>query len=139
MGKWVHYQVTHHARGIHLGEGRRAYGSAQHCFNMRQQNVHIEWFGDIIVSAEFQPHHFVQLAPAGGEEDHRHRKLVFELAQCVQPIHAGQPDVQQHQVCGGPACQGQGVFCSGGSVHPVAGLFQVEGQAAAQQRVVIDD
>ena len=65
--------------------------------------------------------------------------MAAHLAQRVQTIHAGQPDVEQDEIRARRGDLGQAVLRRGGRSHPIAGAFQGKGQAAAQQSIVVDE
>jgi hypothetical protein len=109
----------------------------QHGLDPRQEHVQIKGLGHIVVGPQLQPQHFVQLTASRGHKDHGHTHLRPKVPQGIQAIHSRESDVQQHQVRPVARRNSQRVFGSSGAADAVASLFQVEGQAAPQQRVVI--
>jgi hypothetical protein len=55
-------------------------GAAQHGLDPRQKDVEVERLGDVIVGAELEPEHLVELAAARGEEDYWGGEVRLELA-----------------------------------------------------------
>jgi hypothetical protein len=78
-------------------------------------------------------------AERGSYKDDRHSYLFLEVAQRVQPIHAGQADVEQEQVRPVTLRHGLGIFRIGSTVGAIAGLLQIEGHAPAHEGIVIYD
>ena len=63
----------------------------------------------------------------------------WKMAQRLQTVHARQAHVEQDQVGRVAADQGQRVFGRCGRAGAVAGLFQLQAEAAPQQRVIVND
>ncbi len=105
---------------------------------MRDEHIHIKRLGQVIVRTEFQPQDFIQIAAAGGDENDRDVELRFEMLDGVQAVHAGQADIEQHQIGRRLVSQSQGGLGVGCGAGAEASLLEVEGQAAAHQGVIID-
>ena len=110
----------------------------QHGLDARQQHVRVEGLGDVVVGAQLQPQNGIQLTAASRDEDHRRVGLLLEQPQRVQAVHAGQAHVQQDQVRPIALGEGQGILGAAGRTGPVAGLLQLQTQAAPHQRVVVN-
>ena len=61
-----------------------------------------------------------------------------EAPQRVQAIHAGQADIEEHQVGWIAVGKRERVLCAGRSGYPVARSFKAERHAATKQDVIID-
>ncbi len=75
--------------------------AAQDGTDPRHQLQHAERLGDVVLRAEVQPGHLVGLRPAGREQDDREAgrfRVLFQAAQGLEPVHAGEHDVQQEDV-----------------------------------------
>ena len=55
---------------------------------MGQEYIKIEGFGNIIICAQLQAQHFIQFAPARGEQNDGNAHFIAQLAQGFQPVHA---------------------------------------------------
>ena len=53
---------------------------------------------DVVVGAELEPDHLVQLVVAGGEHDDRHRAAGAEPLADLEPIHVRQHDVEDDEI-----------------------------------------
>src|SRR5258708_1256805 len=76
---------------------RRAPGlpPPQHGAHPRQQLSEAEWLGDIVIGAEFQPNHAIDLvASMTGGEDHRNIRARPDLAQQIEPVLLTQPYIE---------------------------------------------
>src|SRR6266850_5567742 len=78
---------------MHLGTA-----AAQHGAYPCEQLAWAERFGQIVVCAQFQPHHPVSLFAATGEHDDRDRGLVTQPARECHPVLGLELEVEDHQV-----------------------------------------
>mmetsp|Transcript_15415 Transcript_15415/g.24215 ORF Transcript_15415/g.24215 Transcript_15415/m.24215 type:complete len:201 (+) Transcript_15415:244-846(+) len=53
---------------------------------------------DIVIRPHAQAQHLVDLIVLGGQEDHRHRRLLPQPLQQIHPVHAGHLDIQNGHV-----------------------------------------
>ena len=84
-----------HVGGLEL-LGRRA---AQLRAHARQQLGEPERLGDVVVGAGVEPADGVHLAVLRGQEHDRHRRALLAHALAhLEPVDAGQPDVEHQQV-----------------------------------------
>jgi hypothetical protein len=74
--------------------GGVAQGDAHAC----EQLVGAEGLLDVVVGSRVQRGDLVALAAAGGEDDHRHRRPLAQPPDHLEPIHVGQPEVDDHDV-----------------------------------------
>src|SRR5690242_17467438 len=65
--------------GFSIG-GRGWRGSPEHAADARKQFTEIEWFGDVVVRAKFQPDHPVHRFAAAGDDDERAIPAFAQLA-----------------------------------------------------------
>ena len=75
--------------------------SAKQGFHPGQQLPDTEGLADIIVGAHLQSQDLVNFLALGGQHNHRHSRQVFVCPQAFQhlnPVHAGQHIIQQHQI-----------------------------------------
>ena len=102
--------------------------AAQHGLHAGDQFARAEWFGDVIVGAEFKAEHAIGFAALGREKDHRDRGQRLRLPDLpakFQAIFAGHHDVENEQRR--PLPLGFGKNCVTGWVqfHHEAGRFQM--------------
>ena len=62
--------------------------------------AHAEGLRQVVVAADLEAHHLVELGVARGEEQHGHRGLRAQTAAQLVAVHAGQHDVEHEQVVG---------------------------------------
>ncbi len=115
---------------------RLAAGAAKHRANTGHQLAKAERLDHVVVGAELQKQHPVDLLTAGRHHDDRHGRLGPKATTHLPPVQVGQPQVQQHQVGGG---SGQGVGAVGHQTHVEALALQAGPQRLADGRVVLDD
>jgi len=107
--------------------------------NPGHQDIHVEGLGDVVNRPELEAQHLIQGTPSRGEEDDRRADLGAKSRQSIQTIDAGKADVKQDQVGMVSSGQRQGVLGVRTAAYPIACLLQIEGQAASEQRIVIDN
>ena len=105
-----------------------------------QQLGHAEGLDHIVVRPHIQGLDLFRLPVTGGDDDGGHLLgQVAELLQHLQPIHVGQPQVQEDQVRAVGEEQGQALLAAGGG----DGLIVVGGEGAADKVadgvVILDD
>jgi hypothetical protein len=88
------------ADGQHAGAGRRGDGARapQHGADARHQLAGAERLDDVVVGAELEAGHAVDLVATGGQHDHGGVAGGAQLAQGVEARAVRQHDVQQHEV-----------------------------------------
>jgi hypothetical protein len=97
----IHLEPTRCA----VAQGRRHRAAPQQCLDARDQFARAEGLAHIVVGAQFQAQHAVDLFVAGAEHQDRRPMLRADLAAQVQPAAVGQAHVQ-HQQVKGPGLQG---------------------------------
>ena len=63
-----------------------------------QHLAHAERLGDVVVGAELEAEHAVELVAARGDHDDRHVGRCADRPAHVAPVHVGQAEVEQHHV-----------------------------------------
>jgi hypothetical protein len=74
----------------------RGLAPAQHCAHAQRELARAEWLGDVVVRADLEAHHPVDLVGARGEHDDRdlaQRRVGAQVA-----THLGAGEVREHQV-----------------------------------------
>ncbi len=104
----------------------------------RQQLAHAERLGHIVVGTHFEAHYLVDLFRACGEHEDRHVHLLADDAADLEPIQAGQHDVEHDQV----RRQLARCFQPGHAVHSRVDLVllpaQIVLQRLQQRRVILN-
>ena len=74
-------------------------GPAQDRPHMGQQHARLHRLGDELVGAELQPDDAVEVVASGGQDDNGHQGApCTQLAADAEAVHAGQHEVQHHEV-----------------------------------------
>ena len=90
----VDHQTGHRDRKRRGRKSLRSWNNAaQHGFDMRQQHVKIKGLGDLVIRPQFQAQHLIQFTPSSSEKNHRRADMLAEMAQSIQTIQTGQPDI----------------------------------------------
>ena len=121
-------------QGSTLQHGRSlAAGPADQRPQARQQFLHMEGFGEVVVRASVDACHFFVPVVAGGEDQHRHAAPAITPAlQHRKPVHHGQTQIQHHTVERFGVTQKLGVKPVVGFVHRVARIRQGRAELRAQ-------
>ena len=85
-------------RGRRRGELGGALDPAEQGVGARDDLAHPERLGDVVVGADAEPHEDVGLVVAGGEHEHRDRADGLDAAAHLEPVEAGQHDVEDDEV-----------------------------------------
>ena len=103
-------------------------GAAQRGLDAAAELAHGERLGDVVVGAELEPEHLVDLLRLGGEHDDRHRRARAQPAADLEPVEHRQHHVEHDQVEGllGEAVQRLAAVV--GADHLVAVLAQGIGE-----------
>ena len=110
----------------------------QHGLDPGEQLLGVEGLGDVVVSTELEPHHLVHGLALGREQHHRDVALLPHLLQYLEPAHARQHDVQDHEVEVLAVESPQGLRPVLRRDHPVALRLQHDGGHLQKRRVVVD-
>ena len=129
----------------HLAEGERLEllpraGAAQHGAHAGQQLAQREGLGDVVVGAELEAAHAVDLLAPRGEHDHRHvHAATAELAAHVPARSSGIIDVEQHEIGRLAQRAGQPLLAARRRQRLVALEPEVVLQSAHDRRLVVHD
>jgi len=118
---------------------RFAGGPAQHRLDPSHQLSGAERFDHIVVGSELETDDPIGLLAAGGEHDDGDRRVTSDGAGDVVTVHAGQTEVEHHQVRLIRAGGGEGGGTGAGQHHVEARLGQVVPDQAGDLQLVIDD
>ena len=97
-----------------------------------------ERLGDVVVGAELEAEDAVDLAVAGGEEQHRHVARGAQSAAHLEAVDVGQADVEQHDLRPMLRDQLEPAFAVRGLQHSESGLAQVHVEQVGDVRIVLD-
>jgi hypothetical protein len=120
-------------------------GPPQDRVDARHQLVRRERLDDVVVGAEPQPDDAVGLLAARGQQDDRKaraRPALVERPQPphhLQPVEAGEHQVEDHEVRPAVARQLERVRPVGGDARLVAGALEVAREHLGDRRLVVDD
>ena len=124
---------------LHLGANIPLLAPAEHGRHPGKELAQGEWFRDVVIGPELQPHHLVHLALLRGQHDDRHVALLTKDAADFQSVQFGQHQVEQDQIGTRVAGAGQ---CVGTVVRHGDGIslfLEVEGQRIPDGGVVLHD
>ena len=114
-------------------------GAAQHRLHPRHQLGRRERLGHVVVGAELESEHAVDLAVARGEEDHRDRGGLAEPAAHLETVDVGQADVEHDQAGPVLADGAEPAFAGSGLDDAVALACEVELDQVGDVGLVVDD
>lgn len=114
---------------------QRPCGAAQQGLDACLEQCRLEWLHQVVIGALLEPEHVVIQAVASGEHQHQgliHRE-VPQFSAHLQPIEAGQVEVEQHQIKAAGLEQGE-------SLKPFAARFRHQAPVLQQflERVTDD-
>ncbi len=112
---------------------------SQHGLGARYQFAGRERLAKVIIAAELEPEHAIDLLVRGGEKDDRHAAGLAQLAAHFEAIHLRHAHVQHDQVRGVRARRRQRVAAVRRFVYAESGLRQSISRHFAQVRVVVDE
>jgi hypothetical protein len=121
------------------GRGRTSdtVDSSHHRLNSGQQHCLSYGLDQVVVGSRAKPENYRTITVPGGHDDHGHCRCESQRMQDVQPIHVGQPEIQEHQIATLDA-----VKCVGAAAGPDngrAGLAEKLGQRRRDTLVVFDE
>ena len=117
----------------------RLLGPAEQRPDPRRQLAQAERLGHVVVGAELEPDHLVQLGILGREHHDRHARLGADDPADLDPRQLGEHQVEQDEVGTFGPEPGQGLATVGRRDDPESvGLERVD-QRLAQGRLVVDD
>ena len=113
--------------------------AAQHGADAGDQLARRVRLGDVVVGAELEPDHLVDLVVLGADHDHRHVGGLPDLAADLGARDAGQHQVEQHDVGAGAVELRQRIMAGGGDGHLEPLLAEHVGEGIAVALLVLDD
>ena len=119
--------------------GRGFARAAKYGANSGHQFARIERLGQVVVGADFQPQNAVDGFSSRGQQQHRHRRLLAQRFQQLEPGAARQHHIQDDQLMIAGQCGAQSRSVIVGGIHLEAFAFQKALQQVDQPVVVIDD
>ena len=125
--------------GLHDLGRRPAVGAPQHRLHPRDQLGGRERLREVVVAAELEAEHAVDLAVARGEEDHRDLRRLADALAHLEPVDVGEPDVEHHEPGPLVADRLEPGLAGRGLQHPVALAGEVEVDEVGDVRLVVDD
>ena len=116
-------------------------GSAAHLgADARQQLLHVEGLGDVVVGAGVHAGHLVAPAVAGGEDDHRHLALgAAPLLEHADAVHLRQAGIEDDDVVGLGLAEEVAFLAVEGRIDGVARVRQGRTQLAIEIAIILDD
>ena len=131
--------VDRHRPGLHhLGRGG-AVDPAQHRLHAGDELGGGERLREVVVAAELEPEHPVDLAVAGGEEDHGHLRRLPQPPAHLEAVDVGQADVEDDEAGAVVLIASSAAFAGGRLQHPEALARQVEVDEVGDVGLVVDD
>ena len=112
---------------------------AQDDVDPRHQLARAERLGHVVVAADLEPEHAVDLLVAGGQEQDRHVGGLADLPADFEPVHLGHADIEDDQVgpVGGKARRAP-ALPSRASVTVMPALLSADADDFADMRVIVD-
>ena len=135
-GREVDPEVRRLDHGLLVG---RRVGAAQGGPQPGQQLVHAEGLGQVVVGAEVEGGDLVGLGLPHRQHDDGHGRPAPEAADHVEPVDAGQAEVEQDDVGVAGGRQVEGLLPAGRLVDVVAAGLQVHGEGPPDLGLVVDD
>lgn len=123
-------------RGLRRGAGLR---SLQYRIDARHQFARAEWLGDVIIAADLEADHPVDLLVARGEEQDRRIRCLADSPAHFEAVHLGHADVEHDEIGRrlAEAAQRLGAVAGGDRLH--AGLLQRETDDVADVGIIVGD
>src|SRR5580704_12775228 len=112
-------------------------GPSQHGPQPRQQFVHPEWFGHVVVGSDIQSLDLADTLMAGGQDDDRHRAPSPDASDHIDAVDSGKAQVEEDHIgleMGRPV---HPLFTAPGRRHLVATGAEADAQCSQQRGVVV--
>ncbi len=94
---------------------------------------------EVVVAAELEPEHAVDLSVTRGEEDHRNLRRLPQALDHLEPVDVGEPDVEHHEAGPVVADRLEPGLTARRLQHPVALAGEIELDEVGDVRFVVDD
>ena len=106
----------------------------------RQQLLHVEGLGEVVVGAGVHAGHLVAPAVAGGEDDDRHVAVgAPPLLQHADAVHLRQADIEDDDVVRLGLAEEIAFLAVGGEVDGIARIGQRGHELALEIGIILDD
>ena len=132
-------RVDGHRTGLHDLGRSGAVDPAQHRLDASDELGGGERLGEVVVAAELEAEHAVDLAVARGEEDHRDLRGLAQPTAHLQPVDVGQTDVEHDEAGPVRADRLEARFAGRRLEHPVPVAGEVEVDEIGDVGLVVDD
>ena len=113
--------------------------AAQCGADAREEFVHAERFGDVVIGAGVESGDLLLLRVSRGQDEDGCGEPAPEAAHDVDPVQVGQAEVEDDQVGWVGAGRGEGGGSVVGGGHDVAARAQVDGECAGEADFVVHD
>ena len=126
---------------MRLAAGRRL-RAPQDGAHPRQQLARVERLGQVVVGAELEPDDLVDVVALGGEHDDRRVGALGQRADAaadLEPVDAGEHDVEQHHVEVALLQRGQPALPVAGDGDVDLVLTEILGHERSELGVVVDE
>ena len=125
------------ALDVALGMAGRAAHLGAHA---RQQLLHVEGLGDVVVGAGVHARHLVAPAVARGEDDDRHVALrAPPLLEHADAVHLGQAGIEDDDVVGLGVAEEEAFLAVEGGIDGIAGVGQRRDELPVEIAIVLDN
>ena len=115
------------------------FAAAKHGRHPGKQLAQRKGLGDVVVGAQLQPDHLVDLTFLCRQHDDRDIALLAEDATNLEAVQLGEHEVQQDQVRARAAGLGHAVGAVLGDGHRVSLFLEVEAERISNGGVILDD
>src|SRR4029077_7351955 len=78
--------------------GRRRLGAPQDGADARQELPRTEGLGEIVISAELEPHDTVGFVPDAGQHDERNERFATQTARDLHTVLASETQFEDHEI-----------------------------------------
>ncbi len=121
------------------GSGRRPTGRTQPGANARDELLGVEGLDDVVVGTGLEPLDDIRRVAPGGEHDDRHAGLIADARAHLDAVHAGQHEVEQHQIGLGrvDGVDGRGTVRAEGGLETLRA--QHDADHLGERDVIVDD
>jgi len=142
LARLDHERATRDARIVRRcsSQPTQGFGSPQQRLHPGEQLRETERFDQIVVGAQLQAQHPVQLRRLGGQ--HQDRQVIVAGAQPLanrQPVQIGQHQVQNHQIVAMLGETRQGFLSAAGDIRHAVNIAEMQFDQSGDLAVVLDE